>query len=189
MSLFIILLAAGEGKRLESNTPKPFHKINNKTLLEHSVNAFKDFQKIKKTIVVYNARNIKYLNKLNLKNIIKVKGGNTRQESVFNALKKIRKKNCKKVIIHDIARPSPPKKLINNLINKLKNNDAVIPVIKTNDSTKRADENFIFKNIKRNNLRFAQTPQGFTFKKIYEKHKENKNILFDDDSVYLLKPV
>ena len=92
MSLFLILLAAGEGKRLESNTPKPFHKINNKTLLEHSVNAFKDFQKIKKTIVVYNARNIKYLNKLNLKNIIKVKGGNTRQESVFNALKKIRKK-------------------------------------------------------------------------------------------------
>ena len=40
----------------------------------------------------------------------------------------------------------------------------------------------IFKNIQRNSLRFAQTPQGFTYKKIYEKHKENENSSFDDDS-------
>ena len=182
MSLFLILLAAGEGKRLKSNTPKPYNKINNKTLLEHSINAFADFHKIKKKIVVYNAKNTKYLSKLNLKNIIKVKGGKTRQESVFNALRKIKKNKCKKVIIHDTARPFPPKKLISDLIFKLKNNDAVIPVIKTNDATKRIDSNIIFKNIQRNSLRFAQTPQGFTYKKIYEKHKENKKTHFDDDS-------
>jgi len=40
----------------------------------------------------------------------------------------------------------------------------------------------IFKNIKRNSLRFSQTPQGFTFKKIYEKHKKNMNTSVDDDS-------
>ena len=39
-----------------------------------------------------------------------------------------------------------------------------------------------FKNIQRNSLRFSQTPQGFTFKKIYEKHKKNINGNFDDDS-------
>jgi len=48
MSLFLILLAAGDSKRLKSNTPKPFHKINNKTLLEHSIDAFKDFHKLEK---------------------------------------------------------------------------------------------------------------------------------------------
>ena len=90
--------------------------------------------------------------------------------------------NCKKVIIHDAARPTPPKSLIKNLISKLKNNDAVIPVIKTNDAMKRTNENIIFKNIQRKSLRFAQTPQAFFFKKIYEKHKQNKNLSFDDDS-------
>ena len=182
MSLFLILLAAGESKRLKSTTPKPFLKINNRALLEHSINAFKDFRKIKKVIIVYNKKNKKYLNKLNLKNIIKIEGGKTRQESTFNALKKISKMGCKKVIIHDAARPSPPKNLIRNLLVKLKNNDAVIPIIKINDATKRANKNVIFKNIQRDSLRFAQTPQGFSFKKIYQKHKQNENLSFDDDS-------
>ena len=43
-------------------------------------------------------------------------------------------------------------------------------------------KNIIFKNIQRNSLRFSQTPQGFTFKKIYEKHLKNINKSFDDDS-------
>tara|TARA_Y100001960_G_scaffold305081_1_gene358888 strand:+ start:423 stop:1556 length:1134 start_codon:yes stop_codon:yes gene_type:complete len=182
MSFFLILLAAGNSKRLKSSTPKPFNKINNKTLLEHCINAFKNFHKIKKIIVVYNSKNKKNINKIDLKNIIKIRGGKTRQESVFRALKKIKKMNCKKVIIHDVARPYPPKNLISNLLNKLKNNDAVVPVIRANDATKRANENVIFKNIKRDSLRFAQTPQGFTYKKIYKKHEENINLSFDDDS-------
>ena len=166
MSLFLIILAAGDGKRLKSNVPKPFYKVNNITLLEHSINAFRNFKEIKKVIVVYNNKNKNYLEKLHLKNIIKVKGGKTRKQSVFNALKKIKKMNCKKVIIHDSARPYPPKKLINNLIKKLKNNSAVIPLIKANDATKRIRKNVIFKNIERNSLRFSQTPQGFNYKKI-----------------------
>ena len=93
MSLFLIILAAGDSKRLNSNTPKPFNIINNKTLLEHSFDAFRDFNEIKKTIIVYNKKHKKYLDKLNLKNTLKVIGGKTRQESTFKALKKIKKKN------------------------------------------------------------------------------------------------
>ena len=182
MRLFLIILAAGDGKRLESNIPKPFHIVNKKTLLEHSLNSFINFSEIKKTIIVYNKKHKKYLNRLDLKNIIKIAGGKTRQESTFIALKKIKRMNCKKVIIHDAARPSPKKILIKNLLNELKNNDAVIPVIKTNDATKRVRKNIIFKNIQRNNLRFAQTPQGFTFKKIYAMHIKKKKFSFDDDS-------
>ena len=182
MSLFLILLAAGDSKRLNSSIPKPFHNINNKTLLEHSINAFKDFHEIKKIIIVYNRKHKKYLDKLNFKHVIKIIGGKSRQESAFKALKKIRKMNCKKVLIHDAARPSPPKPLIKNLINKLKRNNAVIPIIKANEATKRSKKNTIFKNIQRNSLRFAQTPQGFTYKKIYKKHKENEHSSFDDDS-------
>ena len=59
MSLFLILLAAGDSKRFKSNIPKPFNMVNNKTLLEHSLNAFKDFSAIKKTIIVYNKKHKK----------------------------------------------------------------------------------------------------------------------------------
>ena len=145
MSLFLILLAAGDSKRLKSNTPKPFHIVNNKTLLEHSFNAFKDFGEIKKTIIVYNKKHKKYLDKLNLNNTLKVVGGKTRQESTFKALKIIKKMNCKKVLIHDAARPNPPKNLINKIIYKLKKNHAVLPIIKMNDATKRVDNNMVFK--------------------------------------------
>ena len=182
MSLFLILLAAGDSKRFESSTPKPFHKVNNKTLLEHSFNAFSSFIKIKKTIIVYNKKHKKHLNKIKLKNSLKIRGGNTRQESTFMALQFIKKMKCKKVLIHDAARPNPSKKLIKKIINKLDYSHAVVPVIKTSDATKRFEKNLIFKNIKRDSLGFSQTPQGFTFSKIFEKHKNNINESFDDDS-------
>ena len=182
MSLFLVILAAGDSKRFKSSIPKPFYKINDKTLLEHSFNAFKNFIKIKKTIVVYNKKHKKYLKNIKLKNSLKIAGGNTRQESTLKALKFIKKMNCKKILIHDAARPNPSKRLINEIINKLNYNDAVVPVIKTNDATKRVKKNFIFKNIKRDSLNFSQTPQGFNFSKIFKKHKKNSNHLFDDDS-------
>ena len=182
MSLFLILLAAGDSKRFKSNIPKPFNMVNNKTLLEHSLDTFKDFSAIKKTIIVYNKKHKKYLDKLNLKNTVTIVGGQTRQESTFKALKKIKRMNCKKVLIHDAARPFPSKKIIDEIIKKLKTNHAVVPIIKVNDATKRVENKIIFKNIKRNSLRLSQTPQGFTFKKIYEKHKKNMNTSIDDDS-------
>ena len=182
MSIFLILLAAGESKRLKSSVPKPYITVNNKKLLEHALNSFRDFRTIKKTVIVYNKKHKKHLNKLNPKNTLKIAGGKTRQESTFKALKKIKKMNCKKVLIHDAARPFPSKKIINEIIKKLRTNHAVVPIIKVNDATKRVEKKIIFKNIKRNSLRFSQTPQGFTFKKIYEKHKKNMNTSVDDDS-------
>ncbi len=182
MSLFLILLAAGDGKRLKSKVPKPYYKVNNITLLEHSLYAFRNFKKIKKTLIVYNKKHKKYIDKLNLKKTLKIVGGKTRQESTFKALKKIKKMGCSKVLIHDAARPFASKKIIKETINNLKIYHAVVPTIKVNDATKRIDKNIIFKNIQRNSLRFSQTPQAFTFSKIYEKHKENINISFDDDS-------
>ena len=182
MSLFLIILAAGDSKRLKSSTPKPFITVNNKTLLERSIKAFKNFTEIKKTVVVYNKKHKKNLGKLKLNKILKIAGGKTRQESTYKALSQIKGMGCKKVLIHDSARPNPSKKLIKNIINKLKKNHAVVPIIKINDATKRTEKNIIFKNIERNSLRFAQTPQGFTFNKILEKHRDNINESIDDDS-------
>ena len=182
MNLFLIILAAGNSKRFKSSLPKAYHHVNNDTLIEHSIKLFSKFKEIKKTIVVYNSKHKKYLNKLSLKNIIKVVGGKTRQESTLRALKRIKGMNCSKVLIHDSARPNPSKEMINKIISNLKNKHAVIPFIKSTDATKRYKKNIIFKNIKRETLGFAQTPQGFTFKDIYKKHLKNTNKSFDDDS-------
>ena len=48
MSLFLILLAAGDSKRLKSTTPKPYQIINNRSLLEHSLAVFSKIKEIKK---------------------------------------------------------------------------------------------------------------------------------------------
>ena len=182
MSTFLILLAAGDSKRLKLTIPKPYQIINNKTLIEHSLNAFKNIKEIKKTVIVYNNKHKKYLKRLRIQNVIKIVGGKTRQNSTLKALSKVKNLNCKKVLIHDAARPIPPKKLIKNIINKLKKNNAVIPIIKVTDATKRLDKNIIFKNIERNTLGFAQTPQGFTYKKIFKKHLNVNDEIFDDDA-------
>ena len=150
MGLFLVLLAAGDGKRLKSKLPKPYNKVNNKTLLEHSISAFLNFHEIKRTIIVYNKKHLKHLKKCQLGNSIKIVGGKTRQESTFKAIKKIRKMGCKKVLIHDSARPNPSKKIISNIISNLKKNHAVVPTIKINDATKRVEKNMIFKNIQQN---------------------------------------
>jgi 2-C-methyl-D-erythritol 4-phosphate cytidylyltransferase/2-C-methyl-D-erythritol 2,4-cyclodiphosphate synthase len=187
MSLFLILLAAGDGKRLKSTIPKAYIKVNNKTLLEHSINNFKKNSDIKKIIIVYNKNHKKLLQNLNLKNILYVEGGKTRQKSAFLALKKIKKMGCNKVLIHDVARPFTPKNLIKTVILELKKHHAVLPIINVNDAVKRVKRNNIFKNINRNTLRFSQTPQGFTFKKIYEKHKKSENMIIDDDASLFTK--
>jgi 2-C-methyl-D-erythritol 4-phosphate cytidylyltransferase / 2-C-methyl-D-erythritol 2,4-cyclodiphosphate synthase len=182
MNLFLILLAAGDSKRLKSSCPKPYQLVNNKTILQHSLNAFDGIKEIKKTLVVYNKKHKKYINKINLKNTLKIIGGKSRQESTYIALRKISKMKCQKVLIHDSARPNPPIKMIKNIIFLLKKNDAIIPIIKVNDAAKRFQNNIVFKNIKRNTLGLSQTPQGFNFKKIYKKHSNNINNSFDDDA-------
>tara|TARA_Y100000590_G_scaffold127688_1_gene145978 strand:- start:12776 stop:13912 length:1137 start_codon:yes stop_codon:yes gene_type:complete len=182
MSLFLIILAGGEGKRLESRTPKPFVKVNNKTLLEYALEPFKNFKEIKKTVVVYNKKHKKYLKVIKDKKIIKILGGKTRSQSTFNALKKVKKMRCRKILVHDAARPLPSKEIIEKIIKYLKKNDAVVPIIGIEDATKVTKKNNIIGNLNRNNINLAQTPQGFSFDKLYKKHLTHVNDSFDDDS-------
>ena len=87
MSFCLILLAGGNSNRFNSNLAKPYHKIGGKTLLEISLNKSSLFNQIKKTVIVYNGKHQKTLRKINLKNVKFIKGGKTRQESTFNALR------------------------------------------------------------------------------------------------------
>ena len=113
---------------------KQYENINGKPVLYYSVEPF-----IKNNIdlvyVVINEKHIEYAeNALQNLRIDKfVFGGKTRQESVFNALKKLKKYKPNKVLIHDSARPNVTDLMINKVIKYLNTYDAVVPVIKDND--------------------------------------------------------
>ena len=90
MSFCLILLAAGNSKRLSSKIPKPFIKIANKTLLEYSLIKFGKIRQIKKIIIVTNKKHSKFSKNIKFNNCVKIVGGKTRQESTYKALKYIK---------------------------------------------------------------------------------------------------
>ena len=76
MSLFLILLAAGDSKRLKSNTPKPYNIINNKISAFDSDFSYKSEEEIFRP-------NSKALNELS--NNIKSYGMDLSSNSIYNA--------------------------------------------------------------------------------------------------------
>ena len=91
MNNCFIILAGGESKRFNSKTPKPYHTYKAKPMLLHSIDKAKDYGKFNKIVLVINKRHKSYIDRLKIKNIKIVIGGNTRAESAFKALKAIKK--------------------------------------------------------------------------------------------------
>ena len=175
MSFCLILLAAGESKRFGSNIPKPYIKIGEKTLIEHSLIKFNKIKKIKKTIVVVNKKHNKFVKKIKGIRFIKIFGGKTRQESTFKALNYIKKNRlkCRNVLIHDSARPNFSLQLIKKIV-KISNNNSVVPKIPIHDALKESINKEIILNLPRENFFSTQTPQSFNFSEIFKLHYNNK---------------
>jgi 2-C-methyl-D-erythritol 4-phosphate cytidylyltransferase / 2-C-methyl-D-erythritol 2,4-cyclodiphosphate synthase len=190
MSFCLIILAGGNSHRFKSKIGKPYQKIAGKSLIQINVDKARKFKQIKKIVIVYNKKDTKLVKSLKLKNVQLVAGGKTRQKSTYNALKYlIRKKNISKVLIHDAARPNFSSKLLNLIINKMKNSRAVIPKIKIQDAVKQiidsSKEEYIIGK-KRDMLFLTQTPQAFNLKEIFQLHKKNFSKYKDDDiSLYM----
>ena len=184
MKTIAVVLASGTGTRFDKNIIKQYQIINGHSVIYHSVIALKKNINIDKVVIVVNkdhkeiAKNT--LKGLNITNF--VYGGNSRQKSVFNALKYIQKYNPINVLIHDSVRPNIENSLINNLIKKLDKFKAVIPVIKINDSLKKVNNNIVTDHLDRNKFCLAQTPQAFKYKDLFLKHKLNINNNITDDA-------
>ena len=190
MSFCLIILAGGNSHRFKSNIGKPYQKIAGKSLFEINVIKARKFKEIKKIILVYNKKDLKRVKSLKLKNIKLVPGGQSRQESTFNALKHLEnQKGISKVMIHDVARPNFSLRLFNSILKNMKNARAVVPKIKVQDAIKQifdsSKEEYIIGK-RRDNLFLTQTPQAFNFKEIYHLHKNNSAKYKDDDiSLYM----
>ena len=176
-----IILAGGQGLRMESEIPKQFLLINKKKILDYSIDTLLNNKNIDEIIIVCHLDWIESIN-YNNNNITIADGGETRTESVLSGLLCCNVE-CKKVVIHDSARPFINNNLINNGLKYLNNYDAAIPVIDVDDSLIEIRPQLKYLN--RDTIKRIQTPQFFDYKKILTAHYSNKESYTDDLSILL----
>jgi len=178
-----IILSGGVGKRFKKKIPKQLYKLNNKTIIEITLEKFVQTGFFEKIIIVSNKKIINETKKISGgKKIQIISGGKTRQESVLKGLKEAKRYNPKNVIIHDVVRPFFSKKLLDKILKKLSTKDCVIPIQKISDSV-RYFKNNSYIDVNRENLNLIQTPQGFNFQKIFNAYKKLKKNHTDDSII------
>ena len=177
MSDCFILLSAGKSKRFKSKLNKQFLSYKNKPLFEHSLKTALDSKLFKKILIVSNK-------KINYKNVDVIKGGKERHNSTQNALNFLKHKKIKNVFIHDAARPNLSINLLKKLKKELKNNKAVVPYLKSENSVKYKVKKKI-NNLNRDKVLLTQTPQCFNFQELFNLYKSNKEKITDEASLYL----
>ena len=182
MNNYFIILASGQSKRFNSVKPKQFITYKNRPLFEHSIDKAIKSKLFKKIILVTNNR--KKIKKKYSKKVLVIKGGKERSDSSLIGLKFIKKFKPINVLIHDGARPNFTIKLLKNLINSLKKNDASIPVLTPKDSIKYKVRNQLY-NLRRGNSYLTQTPQAFKFKKLYDLSIYQKNNIQDEATLFI----
>ena len=192
MKNYAIILASGSGKRFKSNLPKQFVKINGKTIIEYSIEAFESSKYIDYIIVVINPHYKDLVNTIiknnNYKKIIKIiNGGKERKDSSCIGVNSIDETEAN-VLIHDCARPFISLNIIEQCAKALKEFNAVAPAINTPDTIIEVKDNILISIPKRQNLMRVQTPQCFKLSLIKKAHELSKNDTeFTDDCGLILK--
>jgi 2-C-methyl-D-erythritol 4-phosphate cytidylyltransferase / 2-C-methyl-D-erythritol 2,4-cyclodiphosphate synthase len=182
MNNYFIILGSGQSKRFNSNKPKQFITYKNKALFEHSLDKAINSKLFKKIILVVNDK--KQIKKKYPKNVLIIKGGKERSDSSLIALSYIKKFSPVNVLIHDAARPNFTVSLLIKLLNSLKKNKAVVPVIFSKDSIKYKVKSQLF-NLDKKKIYLTQTPQAFKFKDIYDLSLRQKNIIQDEATLFI----
>ena len=190
-NIWVIIPAAGVGKRMGSDTPKQYLSLNNKTILEHTLNVFDKHNSISE-IVVTISEGDEYWPALNInlsKPLHVANGGNERCDSVLNGLTFLEDKAGDNdwVLVHDAARPCLRHDDLTLLLTTLDNhNVGGILAVPVRDTMKRSvSKNRIKETVDRNNLWHALTPQMFRFKVLknaLETALDNNEVITDESS-------
>ncbi len=171
MDYSVIIVAAGKGERFSKTTSKILYELpNGKRVIHQTIDAFMENEACKQVILVLNDEGMLYF-KDQSKNgrTVLVKGGNSRQESVFNGLMAVTEDV---VLIHDGARPWIKTDQINDLVKALETEEAALLTVPLQDTIKVVKDGYVVDTIDRDTLRRAQTPQGFHTKELIACYKE-----------------
>ncbi len=185
-----IIVAAGRGTRFKSRMPKTFFLLKDKPLLQYSLETFSKCEAIDEIVLVVQRRFLKNKYVLNWKkHFPKIKsfvaGGEFREESVLNGLKKC-SNNCEVILIHDGARPFLTCNLIKRVEEAALKYGACIPVYPVNGSVKIVRNRKLAGTIYEKDVEIAQTPQGFRrdiLEKIFKKYRKELNKFPDESSM------
>lgn len=187
MKNIAVIVAAGSGKRVGSNTPKQFLTLDKKELLAYSLETFSNCENIDEIVLVINSdyRNnyLQIIGKYNIRKIsMLVEGGETRQKSVQNAIEYIASKNSEAIVlVHDAARPYVSERIINENIDAVRRYNCCTTAVRSSNSVYMTKEGNFVNEVDRNDVYLAQTPQSALLS-IFKKGYENINKIYTDEA-------
>ena len=165
MKTFVIILAAGKGERMNAGKNKVLLPVCGKTVIRRSIEAFSSFademiivsRDDERSLIMHETENAGLSFPVRF-----VSGGETRQQSVLNALLTLSWNHGDIVLIHDAARCLADHKLISRVIHSTVLYGSTVPGIPASSTYKICDQDrFVTNTPERSFLYEIQTPQGF----------------------------
>jgi 2-C-methyl-D-erythritol 4-phosphate cytidylyltransferase len=175
MRVFVILPAAGMGTRMAPghatpNAPKQFLALQGVPILVHSLRAFAATPRVDSIYVAVRKPEISRMEVLIAEHALGsrvrvVEGGDSRQESVSQALKVLPAADDDIVLVHDAVRPLIDPATIERTIEAVEKYGAAIVGLPAVDTIKQVERTaggaIVTATIPREYIVQAQTPQGF----------------------------
>jgi 2-C-methyl-D-erythritol 4-phosphate cytidylyltransferase len=182
--VFAIIPAAGSGKRLGGSVKKQFLLLRDKPIIVHTLQRFEHCSDIDEIAVAVPEQSIAEMEslishyRLHKVSMITV-GGEKRQDSVYNVLRRFAFKPSDIVLVHDGVRPFIESKRITQLIRQCKETGAAVLAVQPKDTIRRSRGGEYFDQIlDRNALWLVQTPQAFLASILMKAFKQAKQDRF-----------
>jgi 2-C-methyl-D-erythritol 4-phosphate cytidylyltransferase len=197
MKVSVILPAAGLGTRMGRAAPekagtsrKQFMLLEGSPILLHTIRKFVDTPEVVEIVVALRAEDMGWVRDLLAaerfsKPVRLVEGGESRQESVENALATLAP-GTELVAVHDAVRPFIEQPVLEKVFAEAAETGAAIVGIVPVDTVKQVHRNKIRQTIPRERLVMAQTPQVFRYdllKEAFAKAREDSFIGTDESSL------
>lgn len=175
--MYLLIPAAGSGKRMGADRNKLLLQVRSKPLIAWTLLAAEAASSISWIGIVSQPPDWddfkSIIADLRLKKTIElISGGSTRQESVYNGLQAL-PSHAERVLIHDGARCLATPNLLNACSEAIIDCFGLIAAVPVKDTIKVVNDNGVIKNTPdRQQLWAAQTPQGFDVKLLKQCHAE-----------------
>jgi 2-C-methyl-D-erythritol 4-phosphate cytidylyltransferase len=157
-----IIVAAGAGTRF--GEMKQFAYLRAKPVLEWTLERFEAHSGVGAVALVLPDENdLKHYRMRYPKIIDIVRGGDRRQDSVWQGFRLLSAAGPEIVLVHDGARPLVPADLISRVIEAARADGAAVPILAVEDTLKEVRDGRVAGTVDRTFLFRAQTPQGFRY--------------------------
>ena len=177
MSVFVLIPAAGMGRRMGATVNKQYLPLNGWPILAHTIALFDQHPLIDKIYLITPADEFELCRREVLKpnSFSKVQelvpGGAERQDSVRNGLQACVAGPEDIVLIHDGVRPLLQPALIDKLVAQVQARGACLVGVPVKDTIKQVVDGRIAGTPKRSGLWQAQTPQAFRYGQILDAYQ------------------